>query len=82
MPLYLYDCEDCGEKFELLRGMSAINDEAKCPHCSSLHTTRKFGNVFAYVGGARGEKRAVAGGSSCGSCGSAGSSACASCSCH
>jgi len=83
VPLYLYDCEECGEKFELLRGMSAMDDAAACPRCASLHTSRKFGNVVAYVsGGPKGERRVVAGSSGCGSCGSAGSSACASCSCH
>ena len=79
MPLYLYKCTDCGEDFELLRSMSALNDQAPCPACGSAHTRKAFGNVYAYVGGDGGARRAVAGSSGCGSCSPSSASACSGC---
>lgn len=33
MPLYEYDCDDCGLRFELLRKLSDFTKPAKCPEC-------------------------------------------------
>jgi putative FmdB family regulatory protein len=34
MPLYEYECESCGESFELIRSASD-KDEVKCPACEA-----------------------------------------------
>jgi putative FmdB family regulatory protein len=38
--LYEYRCEKCGSKFEILRGISAADDDIKCPKCSAEKPTR------------------------------------------
>jgi len=35
MPIYSYICEDCGEKFDLLLGMTFKKTELKCKKCDS-----------------------------------------------
>jgi putative FmdB family regulatory protein len=35
MPVYEYSCEKCGGKFEILRGITASNDDVKCPKCGA-----------------------------------------------
>jgi putative FmdB family regulatory protein len=35
MPVYEYNCEKCGTKFEILRGITANNDDVKCPRCGA-----------------------------------------------
>ena len=44
MPLYDYDCQDCGERFEaLVRGTS---DEPVCPKCGGRKLERAW-SVFS-----------------------------------
>jgi len=33
MPLYEYECSECGRKFELRRSMSDSDSDIKCPEC-------------------------------------------------
>ena len=33
MPLYEYRCKQCGNKFEVLRGITASDEDVKCPKC-------------------------------------------------
>lgn len=40
MPLYEYRCAKCGLQFELLRSLSAADDEARCPKCRSKAVER------------------------------------------
>ena len=35
MPLYSYICKDCGEKFDLLIGVTSEKAELKCNECGS-----------------------------------------------
>jgi len=35
MPVYSYICKDCGEKFDLLVGVTAEKAELKCRKCGS-----------------------------------------------
>jgi len=35
MPVYTYICKDCGEKFDLLIGVSSEKVELKCKKCGS-----------------------------------------------
>lgn len=61
MPLYEYSCDDCGERFELIRRASD-EEPVICPECGS--PARKLLSGFAVQGGgARGGY---------GSCGSGG----------
>jgi putative FmdB family regulatory protein len=48
MPLYEYLCKKCGHQFELLRKLSAGDDEeAKCPKCRSKSVERLVSSFSA-----------------------------------
>jgi len=49
MPIYEYQCLECGEGFELLVGFNETKDHKTCPTCDSTHTTRLI-SVFASNG--------------------------------
>jgi len=42
MPIYVYECTVCGERFERLRPMSSVSEDAPpaCPACASPETRR------------------------------------------
>lgn len=40
MPIYVFRCEDCGEKFERLQKLSDPDPDV-CPHCGKRHTVRR-----------------------------------------
>ena len=42
MPVYTYICEDCGEKFDLLVGMTSEKTELKCSKCNSKNIKKTF----------------------------------------
>ena len=33
MPVYDYKCPQCGHRFDLLRSMSARDEDVRCPRC-------------------------------------------------
>jgi len=35
MPLYMYGCQKCGEKFEFWSRLFELNREIKCPKCGA-----------------------------------------------
>ncbi|MFB3917636.1 MAG: zinc ribbon domain-containing protein [Terriglobales bacterium] len=35
MPLYEYQCRNCGKRFEMLRRMQDADRDLRCPHCRS-----------------------------------------------
>jgi putative FmdB family regulatory protein len=45
MPVYEYNCEKCGSKFEILRGITASDEEVKCPKCGTEKPKRLFSVV-------------------------------------
>ncbi len=45
MPMYEYECRDCGQVIEQLRKMDEADSELACPHCGSKNTVRKH-SVF------------------------------------
>ena len=48
MPLFDYECRDCGEGFELLiRG----DEKPKCPSCGSRKLTKQLSVPAAHTGG-------------------------------
>src|ERR1700744_1441027 len=52
MPIYEFECEECGERFEELVAASAGN--APCPACGSARTRRLISTVSPPGGEARG----------------------------
>ncbi|MFC1998066.1 zinc ribbon domain-containing protein [Chloroflexota bacterium] len=52
MPIYEYYCPKCASKFELLRSMSKMDDDASCPKCkgSSKRALSRF-SAFSKGGG-------------------------------
>ena len=40
MPIYSYVCKDCGEKFDLLIGISSEKTELKCEKCGSKNVSK------------------------------------------
>lgn len=47
MPIYEYECDSCGSKFELLRKMSDSDSEVQCPKCSVPNPKRLFSSFGA-----------------------------------
>lgn len=43
MPIYTYLCNNCGEKFDLLVGITAEKTELKCNKCDSKNIKKVFG---------------------------------------
>ena len=50
MPMYEYECQSCGEKFELRRSFSDSDEEIKCLKCGEQKVKRAI-SVFASSGG-------------------------------
>ncbi len=53
MPVYEYQCEECGKTFEVLTKVSRMDDEKECPDCGSTKVKRVF-SVFGVKGGCGG----------------------------
>ena len=49
MPVYSYVCKDCGNKFDLLVGVTSEKPQFKCEKCGSRNVERLFGTFS--VGG-------------------------------
>jgi len=77
MPVYEYQCKDCGKKFEALRPMSKADAAIPCKHCSGKRTTRMMSRFAAHSGG-----KAVAGTGGGGGCAGCSGGSCASCGGH
>jgi putative FmdB family regulatory protein len=52
MPIYSYQCEKCGNPFDLLEGMTAEKVVRKCPVCGSKKVRKKMSGFS--VGGSSG----------------------------
>ncbi|UCH50682.1 MAG: zinc ribbon domain-containing protein [Chloroflexota bacterium] len=46
MPIYEYECTNCGEKFEAHRKISDRDSEVKCPKCGKKQPRRIF-SIFS-----------------------------------
>lgn len=42
MPLYDYECEECGSTFEVRRAITEPEGEIKCPDCGDAKCHRVF----------------------------------------
>jgi len=66
MPIYTYECKDCGEKFDLLIGVTSEKTELKCRKCSSKNIQK---TISSFSVGNSGNKLGSSGSScSTGSC--------------
>ena len=43
MPLYAYICKDCGERFDLLIGVTSEKEDPKCRKCNSRNIEKTWG---------------------------------------
>jgi putative FmdB family regulatory protein len=60
MPLYEFDCQDCGEPFEeLVLSAGRLND-VTCPDCGSTHVKRKLSAIAANINSGGNNTRASA----------------------
>lgn len=48
MPIYEYECRNCEEKFEMLRGINDSDATVKCPSCG-VKSAKRILSVFATV---------------------------------
>lgn len=72
MPIYEYQCQSCGEKFEkLVRSFNNDDAQVVCPECQSKLIQRQL-STFAMVGSSQDPKDSWSSGSPCatGSCAS------------
>ena len=65
MPVYEYECSECGTAFEKRMSFSEADLKPECPKCGSQQTNKKI-SVIGSIGGALS-------GSSAGSTGNCGS---------
>jgi putative FmdB family regulatory protein len=49
MPLYAYECQECGEKFELLVRSTSRQKAVTCPKCGT-NKVRKAISLFGTLG--------------------------------
>jgi putative FmdB family regulatory protein len=62
MPMYEFDCRECGQSFEELVLSLARVQEVRCPTCDSIDVKKKLSTVAARVPGGT---SAVSGAASC-----------------
>jgi len=52
MPIYEYECEACGERFDRLRRMADADAPVSCPKCAAEQSKRRIsGGNFELKGG-------------------------------
>ena len=49
MPIYEYDCSDCGERFEIF--VRSSDQKLLCPECQSENIARRLSTFAATAGG-------------------------------
>jgi len=66
MPIYEYECLDCGERFELLQRMGEGSANLTCPQCGESRVTKQF-STFASASSGSSASMSSFGGGGCGS---------------
>jgi putative FmdB family regulatory protein len=46
MPIYEYECQSCGHRYESLRGFAASDEKMKCPNCGGKNSKRVMSSFF------------------------------------
>ena len=67
MPIYEYQCLDCGERFEVLQRMGEGSDGLTCPECGDERVTKQFSTFASGSGASQGTSASFGGGCSPGS---------------
>ena len=62
MPIYEYECEKCGQKFEMRRSIADSDREIRCPNCGETAPRRIF-STFGTTSSSSGCAPSTAGGS-------------------
>ena len=65
MPIYEYECLDCGERFEVLQRMGEGAANLTCPECGESRVTKQFSTFASSTGGPQASAASLGGG--CGS---------------
>ncbi|HLH17651.1 MAG TPA: zinc ribbon domain-containing protein [Bryobacteraceae bacterium] len=52
MPIYEYQCQDCGNRFEKLVRRTAEADALECPSCGQKHLKQELSVFAAHANGA------------------------------
>lgn len=69
MPMYEYECKQCGGHFDLLRSMSQDDSDVICKACGSAFIQRRISRFAAVSRDSSGSVSTVAGSGGCtGSC--------------
>lgn len=69
MPLYEYQCDPCGHRFEVLQRLGEDGEGLHCPRCAAPRPRRQL-STFATAGGTgNGARSAAAGGCGVPACG-------------
>jgi putative FmdB family regulatory protein len=66
MPLFEYECRDCGKRFDRLVGASEA-DDAPCPRCGA-HEVRRLISVISGMTGRAAAPAPQCGQGACGAC--------------
>jgi putative FmdB family regulatory protein len=67
MPIYEYQCNECGDEFEKMVRFSEADHAQSCPLCQSQNTRKKISTFASH--GSTPSGSSVSSGSSCGSSG-------------
>ena len=55
MPIYTYVCNECGEKFDLLLGVTNKQEAIKCKKCNSRNVKKTIGTFSVGKGSGKSE---------------------------
>jgi putative FmdB family regulatory protein len=53
MPIYEYDCQSCGDRFEKLVFTQGRDVQVQCPQCGSAHVSKRLSLIAGTSGGSR-----------------------------
>jgi putative FmdB family regulatory protein len=67
MPLYEYQCRDCGHRFEVLQRMGEGSERVSCPECGQSQVDKQFSTFASASSGAIQASGGSAIGAGCGS---------------
>ena len=51
MPIYEYECLECGECFTMRRGFNDKDEDVECPKCKTKKPRRAISNIAGICGG-------------------------------
>ncbi|MBI5353641.1 MAG: zinc ribbon domain-containing protein [Chloroflexi bacterium] len=67
MPLYDFQCKECGEIFEVTLRFSEADRIPACPKCESKNTKKQLSKIAAFVTSSSSGSQGSASNSNCGS---------------